>query len=492
MTRGKLPLASWALALLLLIAACTDGVFTPRHADRGIGGTGIGVADRGIGGTGIVGTVTAFGSIWVNGLRVDVPPDTPVRIEGQGARVQDVRIGQVLAVTAAATGPTGLSARRIEVRYAVAGPVERLVQGGAVVLGQRIDATDALDRDRLSVGAWVAVSGLRRLDGVIVAGRIDPWASSRGWVLRGRLEMAESGRLRVAGLMVGRSGAAAGEADALVKPLGRTLRVAGTRLGVASSVALDPVNPFGPAVSTLSVETYADALDALAAELPVDAASIAPFATGSRIVIDSLLDRRGSGDGGGSRAFGAPGLGGREATGGDPAARAAEFGRAAAIGDGFGAMRGPGGPGPGAGVSGLAAPDHPAGRAYDGRVDGNRAADAPDGASMPSPTGVFAPSAPSGGMGGAWGGGGFGRGDFGRGDLGRGGTSPGDTSGAGVSGPGSPGGPPGGLGPAGPNVGSLGPGGPPGGPGGPLGPAGPPGGSPTGGFGASGRGSDSH
>ncbi|WP_158599792.1 DUF5666 domain-containing protein [Azospirillum cavernae] len=413
------------LSLVLLIAACGGGVFAPGQADRGIGGTGIGVADRGIGGTGIVGTVTAFGSVWVNGLRVELPTSAQLRIEGQPATVDDVRIGQVIAVTAAAGGPTGLTARVLDVRYAVAGPVERVAGEAAIILGQKIEIGSALGRDALAPGAWVAVSGLRRPDGVIVAGRIDPWSSARGWLLRGRLEAVTPEMIRVSGLAVGRAALTGADVDALLAADGGTVRIAGARLGQASSVTADPINPFGAAVGALSVETFTDATGAVADGLLEDSTSLGPFAPSSRIVIDSVVRRGGSG-GGDARAFGAPGLGGREAPDGDPAARAAGLGRGRDSGP-----PGAGDPGVGLGPSGAVG----VGGAYGEREAPNGA---PPGAGSPpgaGPPGAGPPGAgPPGG--GPPGRGGPGRGPPGFGGDPRGGRSPGGTSvgGAGLEG----------------------------------------------------------
>ncbi|MBP2230595.1 hypothetical protein J2847_003900 [Azospirillum agricola] len=311
---------SLILSLLLLIAACAGGGREAGVADRGIGGTGIAVSDRGIGGTGIVGTVTAFGSVWVNGLRVDLPASAVVRIEGRAVDTAAVRIGHLVAMKAAAGGPTGLEARSLDVRYAVAGPVERLEGMTAIVLGQRIDAADAEGRDALRPGAWVAVSGLRRADGTIDASRVDGWSDAHGWLLRGRLDAVSPTALTVAGLTLSRT-----VTDAALPPAGSMVRVAGPGavLTLALSVAPDPFNPFGDSVGALSVETFVDD-DGRVADGNGDEVR-AGTSEGRRVVIDS-----GVGAGGGlrdSRSFRAPSLGGTVAPGADPSARAAGLAR---------------------------------------------------------------------------------------------------------------------------------------------------------------------
>ncbi len=363
------PARNLLLTLMLVAAGCgplRDGSSRDGGvADRGIGGTGISVTDRGIGGTGIgktgiIGTVTAFGSVWVNGLRVDLPPTTAVRIEGRPAEPGEVRLGHTVAMTASPGGPTGLTARTLEVRYVVAGPVERAEGGSGLVMGQRIDLADAEGTTALTRGRWVAVSGLRRPDGVVDASRVDPWDPARGWILRGRLDAATPTTLTVAGVTLRRGVSAA------MPPVGSLVRVAGVLAAAdasgnaALSVTLDPFNPFGSAVGALSVETYVDSSGQTAIpggpRLDMADRGAAP----ARVVIDSVVT---SGGGlGRSRTFGAARLGGRSLSGADPAARAAGLARESQRPDGP-----PGGPGmdgptpePGRSAADADAPSGPA------------------------------------------------------------------------------------------------------------------------------------
>ncbi|QCG90792.1 hypothetical protein E6C72_23745 [Azospirillum sp. TSH100] len=421
------------LTLMLAAAGCGPTVSPGRDdrlADRGIGGTGIAVTDRGIGGTGIVGTVTAFGSVWVNGLRVDLPPTTELRIEGQPAQTGDVRIGQTVAMTAVPGGPTGLTARRLDVRYAVAGPVERTTPGGALILGQRIDLAEAEGTTALSPGRWVAVSGLRRPDGVIDASRVDPWDPARGWLLRGRLESLTPKTLTIAGLTLARGRPLAGALPAV----GSMVRVGGgPDPARAVTLELDPFNPFGATVGALSIETYVDASGqtAIPGGPRIDRADGAT--TPARVVIDSVVTSGGGIDR--SRSFGAPRLGGRSLDGTDPAARAAGLARAGMRPDGAQGPEAPGMEGPEGPIDGMRSrpgwgtqPD-PNGGPPAGQRPAPGANAAPDPASSPGvgslsgaaraashigPTGTApeAPSAPPGGFGGSFGGPGRGRGSM--------------------------------------------------------------------------------
>ncbi|TXN63484.1 hypothetical protein FV232_23235, partial [Methylobacterium sp. WL30] len=193
---------------LLAGAALVPGRALPQEAprDQGIGGTGArptdtpGDGDRGIGGTGVIGTIRRFGSIVVNDLRIAYPEDVSVRIDGVAARAADMRIGHVVHVVAHAEAG-GLATRRIDVTSEVVGPVERVAEGALVVLGQSVATVGVAGR--WAVGDRVAVSGLRRPDGVVVASLIEPRAEGpacvAGPVRHDRDGRPVIGRLRLEG-----------------------------------------------------------------------------------------------------------------------------------------------------------------------------------------------------------------------------------------------------------------------------------------------------
>jgi len=140
----------------------------------GIGGTGL-RAEGGIGGTGIVGTVTAFGSIVVQGRHIELAPALEVSEETRPASPADLRVGQVVAVLAAERRTGRLEAIRVRVRYAVEGPVAAVGQAGdgtwLTVAGQRVQLAPVarVEGGSLRPGAWAQVSGLRRADGTVRA-----------------------------------------------------------------------------------------------------------------------------------------------------------------------------------------------------------------------------------------------------------------------------------------------------------------------------------
>ncbi|MHC6151155.1 DUF5666 domain-containing protein [Bradyrhizobium elkanii] len=173
-----------------------------RGNDQGIGGTGITGSDQGIGGTGIVGVIQRFGSIYVNSERVAYAPDVPVRIDGEATSAKALRIGQLARVVAQRDAGGTLSTKRIDVTSEVTGPVEQMKPGGLTVLGQTVAWTGR--ESWLKVGAHVAVFGLRRTDGVVVASlvqeRHDAAARVAGPLERDRAGALRIGELKLAGV----------------------------------------------------------------------------------------------------------------------------------------------------------------------------------------------------------------------------------------------------------------------------------------------------
>ncbi|HYD98865.1 MAG TPA: DUF5666 domain-containing protein [Alphaproteobacteria bacterium] len=264
----------------------------PRQvADRGLGGTGLSGEpgdDRGIGGTGIVGTITGFGSIWVNGLKVEYGPATPVAIDGRPAAPDALAIGQVVRIAARGTGrnPT---AERIEIAHAVVGPVEAVdLRGPSLrVLGQAVrpPAGAALP----APGMRVAVSGLRMADGTIAASRIAAAPDGAPALVRGRLTLAADGSARIGGLaLVGLLGTPVpGEVLAVGLPSGGGLQV--------QTLTPEPATPFGRRYDRLSIEGLA-VRDGDAARLPGSDIRLPATTVGQdgRIVVEATVDAAGA------------------------------------------------------------------------------------------------------------------------------------------------------------------------------------------------------
>jgi hypothetical protein len=194
------------VALVLLVASLTLA-WGQSGQDRGIGGTGV-VADdqdgdRGIGGTGMMGRIRGFGSIIVNGQHVNYAPDVPVRIDGQARAVSDLKIGQVVRVVAENRNGV-LVTRQIDVTSEVVGPIETTGRTTLTVLGQTVSTQALATAGRWQLGDRVAVFGLRRPDGTIVASLIERRDSGperiAGQVTRSRSGGLGIGTLKLTGV----------------------------------------------------------------------------------------------------------------------------------------------------------------------------------------------------------------------------------------------------------------------------------------------------
>ncbi|ODT18501.1 MAG: hypothetical protein ABS57_05945 [Mesorhizobium sp. SCN 65-12] len=171
--------------------------------DQGIGGTGWTAGtgdDQGIGGTGIVGSIQRFGSIFVNDVRVAYGPDVPVWIDGVRATSDDLKVGHVVRL--AVTQDAGrVSTREIHVTSEVVGPVERVAGAMLRILGQPVDVGGAPSRPAVKAGDIVAVYGIRRPDGVIVANLLESRPRETVYLVRGlatpRSRALFVGRLRI-------------------------------------------------------------------------------------------------------------------------------------------------------------------------------------------------------------------------------------------------------------------------------------------------------
>ncbi len=199
-TRRRLLAVSTGLALSSARSrASGDG---PR--DLGIGGTGAlllpdqGPEDRGIGGTGVIGTIRQFGSIVVNGLRIAYPDSTAVWMDDERAPPAALRLGHVVEVLAQRSGD-GLVTRRIDVRSEVVGPVEAVTPGLLTVLGQSIVPDRPGTTDGWRRGDEVAVAGLRRPDGMIVASLIER-RTAPAFRVAGPVRRDRDGDLSIGGL----------------------------------------------------------------------------------------------------------------------------------------------------------------------------------------------------------------------------------------------------------------------------------------------------
>lgn len=250
--RSRRAILSSLAALLGWLAAPRRGIGQQgSEGDRGIGGTGAAPelpdGDRGIGGTGVIGTIRRFGSIVVNDLRITYPKDVAVLIDGAPAAASDLRLGHVVRTVATREGGT-LTTRRIEVTSEVVGRIEATHGSDLTVLGQTVSTAELRDRHGLEVGQRVAVSGLRRNDGTIVASRIDPREAGPDRIA-GPLVRTGGGDLAIGGQrLVGADPALAGSRVIAEGRLGPD--------GLAVSHATDERRLITTGIRRLSIEGY--------------------------------------------------------------------------------------------------------------------------------------------------------------------------------------------------------------------------------------------
>ncbi|KLK91182.1 hypothetical protein AA309_21630 [Microvirga vignae] len=241
------------MAALVLLFVPLDMARGQDPRDRGIGGTGVvsgdPESDRGIGGTGVMGTIRGFGSIIVNGLRVTYAPDVPVRVDGQPRAVSDLKIGQVVQVVAE-TQDGVLRTRQIDVASEVVGTIEATSGKTLRVLGQAVSTEKLNGRPEWRRGERVAVFGLRRPDGTIVASLIEPRAEGPDRVV-GSVTKLRDGSLRIGPLRL------SGATPALV---GTRAVLEGSYKGGVLDVTRTTRerNLLGPEVRRFSIEAYVE------------------------------------------------------------------------------------------------------------------------------------------------------------------------------------------------------------------------------------------
>jgi len=254
-------LVSWlAAGATLALAACGGG-----GSAGGIGGTGGG--GGGIGGTGVAyGTITAFGSVWVNGVEYDTTStvfksdDNTTLARGQ----DDLRRGMVVRVDGSVSGAT---AATITVDESVKGFVEQVIDDNRmVVMGQtiQIDNSNSPDSTRFEkngtagvrpvAGDYVHVHGLVAGAGVIAAGFVEAKAPPTPLVfaVKGTVSAQTSTTLQIGALTVSIAGADTGNMPA-GSWIGVQVDVKGSACSgqpVCGTLTATRVEPAGPNVAT--------------------------------------------------------------------------------------------------------------------------------------------------------------------------------------------------------------------------------------------------
>ena len=165
-----------SVAVLVMLTACGGGGGgTPDSSAPTSGAQSVSVISSG--------TITGFGSVYVNGVRYDTSSSS-FTINGQAGTQSQLRVGQVIKVEAHRDGGGNSFADRITFDDLVKGPVTSVDAGTGqlVVLGQTVltDADTSFDDNipttsltGLVVGDIVEISGWLRADGSIQATRVE-------------------------------------------------------------------------------------------------------------------------------------------------------------------------------------------------------------------------------------------------------------------------------------------------------------------------------
>ncbi|EJT02111.1 DUF5666 domain-containing protein [Rhizobium sp. CCGE 510] len=235
------------IALQVLIPAITAAQPTGT-SDHGIGGSGLSIQgggeneDHGIGGTGIVGTIQGFGSIIVNNVHIPFNAATPIEIDGRRVPASAMKVGHVARVLL-----TGKRAARITIVSEVQGRIDRIDKTGIRILSQSVD-TSGLATKGLRKGKRVAVFGIRKPDGTIIARRIEPRSVSDGAHVRGVL-VKSGNNVLIGGLSLGSTHGYLAGKQTLVR-----MKAVADRL-IVTRVQAEPVVP-GLKRGTVNIETF--------------------------------------------------------------------------------------------------------------------------------------------------------------------------------------------------------------------------------------------
>ena len=178
-----------AVTVLLVACAAADSYRLAAHDEE----------EYGLGGTGIVGSVTGFGSIFVNGLELEITDQTVISLNGQRLSEYQFQIGETVEILAADSSSHS-DALRVNIRQELIGPIAGYDKERQIlqVLGQQVRLED--DGKEWLPGQFVAVSGYVDQNGLIQARLIQRQQNNRV-LLRGEVDEIEQ-RLEQNGISI--------------------------------------------------------------------------------------------------------------------------------------------------------------------------------------------------------------------------------------------------------------------------------------------------
>lgn len=164
-----------AVLLFSLLVSCSsnkDNNLTVAALDNNSGFGGTGLIQRlnddegsGFGGTGIVGNIQAFGSIWVNGIKIEYDTDVDV-VSNLALKNEQLKLGQqvILETDLELTSNLFPKTQKIAVFYPIAGRIDAIKEQQILVQKQWIKySKDTFKDDGLSltVGDFVIVNAIQ-------------------------------------------------------------------------------------------------------------------------------------------------------------------------------------------------------------------------------------------------------------------------------------------------------------------------------------------
>ncbi|MCG7495217.1 hypothetical protein [Thalassobius sp. Cn5-15] len=191
---GALSVTGWAVTGSAVVAQSTETTQGNDEREGGIIGTGVTgydlvrseVAGQGTDlRVGVYGTITALGSIYVNGHHIALDKELTVRGSPVVEQAADLRTGHTVAVVVGRVDPPAVHAARdsaavhwqaLDIRHVMplVGPVQAIDVEGITVMGTRVALPEGGEAPK--VGTWVAVSGLWQsgaLGDKVIASRLD-------------------------------------------------------------------------------------------------------------------------------------------------------------------------------------------------------------------------------------------------------------------------------------------------------------------------------
>ena len=153
----------------------TGKVLTAQNTDPTSGFGGTGHSSSGFGGTGIIGTITEFGSIWVNDIEIEYPDNVLITSPlGTSVSQRTLKLGQQVILETQLNDKETVT-NHIALYYPVAGEIDEVKADQINVNGVWITLTDETQYDDvpLTRHQYVAVNAFQTTNGQWIATRIN-------------------------------------------------------------------------------------------------------------------------------------------------------------------------------------------------------------------------------------------------------------------------------------------------------------------------------